>query len=193
MRQTVIAFSLALVVGLPTYSQPTYGTDFTQLISGKNLPLILKLKDLDSKWRRMTLRDQSEMGEWLQLFGLISGALGSDVYYTKGQTVTVGSETYIVAYRLEANKVDFRALVQTDPNAKPFAPEVITPETTVALSLLNLQTLSSLNDILPFNLKQEIEASRQIRETFISSAPSSDKDKVCTPEKSKTGTPSTAR
>lgn len=171
MRRIVIAFSLALATITLTCSQPSSAADFTELISGKNLPLTLKLKNLDNKWRRLTVSNQSETSNWLEIFGAISGALQTGTYYTKGQTVTADSETYFVVYRLQSTQKDLRALVQSDSSTK-FTPAVLTPETTITLSLLNLRTVNGLNDLVPFNLQQEIEASRQIRESLLKPSPS---------------------
>lgn len=171
MRRMVIAFSLAVATITLTCSQPSYAADFAELISGKNLPLTLKLKNLDNNWRRLTVSNQSETSNWLEIFGAISGALQTGTYYTKGQTVTTGSETYFVVYRLQSTQKDLRALVQSDSSTK-FTPAVLTPETTVTLSLLNLRTVNGLNDLVPFNLQQEIEASRRIRESLLKPSPS---------------------
>ncbi len=48
------------------------------------------------------------------------------------------------------------AMIQGGPNAKPPAPEKLTPDTPLSLSLLNLRTSGSLTDIRPFDLNQEI-------------------------------------
>lgn len=121
-----IVMLLTLTVTLSTYGD---GADFRELISGKTYPLTLKMKDLNKDWRRM--------------------GVGDHFYYTKGQTETVGSETVIIAYRVQWER-------SGSNTQKPDFPK-LTPETVLALSLLNLRNVGSLNDIRLFDLKQEIE------------------------------------
>lgn len=137
-----IAITVALAAAIATH-QPSFAAEVNELLSGKTFPLTMKLNQLNSEWRGLSISGQFEVGDWMQSFGTLFGSLfgtgsSSNLYYTKGQTVTIGSETYMVAYRLQSTSGK------------------VAPETTLALSLLNLRTIGSLNNIRSFNLEQEI-------------------------------------
>ncbi|HEY9614070.1 hypothetical protein [Allocoleopsis sp.] len=172
MRRTAIVLALTAVLSL--YGQRTDAADFEQLLSGSLAPLNVKLKDLDSSWRQISISGQFEMGDLLQTYSNLFGGKGnSGVYYTQGKTVTFGGETYVIAYRLVSTSqgVSFRSLIESTlgGGSKPSEIDRLTPETSLTLSLLNLRTIGSLNNIRPFNLKEELAASEQAYQYAIAS------------------------
>ncbi|KGF71873.1 hypothetical protein DO97_14650 [Neosynechococcus sphagnicola sy1] len=128
-----------------------------ELLSGRTVPLTLKLKDLSNDWRRMTISSQAMSSNFAEILSAVLPGTAAGVYYTHGQTVIVGSETYLVVYRIPLEKPDLTALLRTGANAPPCSTTPITAETTVVLSLLNLRTVSSFNEVQPFNLIQELK------------------------------------
>lgn len=165
MKPTLYALALLglLASAHPVFSQtvqmpPTMET----LLRGDQAPLTHKLGDLDGTWRRLSLGNSSDSGNPAQAYlSLFSGGGMGDVYYTQGQTAAVGSETYLIAYHRQTPPFDFAALIRAGNSATPPKPIPLTPDTVLSLSLLNLRTAGSLNDIRPFDLQQEIAASRQ--------------------------------
>jgi hypothetical protein len=165
-----IAIALTLAASICTYAQKSYAGDFQSLISGQQAPLNKKLKDLDSSWRQVAISGQYEMGDLMKSWSGLFGAAGyNNIYYTQGQTVRVNDETYVVAYRLPSSgkPLDFKAFVEnamgsfasTDCSATiSSSMPKITPETTISLSLLNVKTIGSLNDVRPFDLKADLAA-----------------------------------
>jgi hypothetical protein len=137
MRRKAIALVLAAI--LCTYSQSSISAELDQVISGSKFPLNLKLMDLDSEWRGFSISGQFETGGGMQVFNSLLVTTANNLYYTKGQTITVGSETYLIAYRLDITERQLK----------------LTPETKLMLSLLNLRTIGSLNNIRQFNFEQE--------------------------------------
>lgn len=134
------------------------GTSFEELISGKNIPLSLKLKDLNNDWRRVSVGAPapSAGGVSAVYSAMFGGMLGGGTYYTKGQTMIVGGETYLVAYRAQIKPPDtanLQALMRSGQMPEPEKPNA---QTSLALSLLNLRTTGSLNDIRPFSLEFEM-------------------------------------
>lgn len=133
---------------------PASGASFTQLMSGRSIPLKLKLKDLTREYRRISLSGQSD--PWNLQMQMMAARVGVElgIYYTRGQTVTLGGETYLVAYRpqitLPAEIWNFHGREALAETTKPG------PDTTLALSLLNLRTSGSLNDVRPFDPKLDI-------------------------------------
>ncbi len=153
-RFTLATWAVLWMAAISAFGQTT---DLKELLSGKTIPLEMKFKDLDKEWRRVSA---SETGNMMQAYSAMLGGSGGSAYYTKGQTVTVGNETYIVAYHSQTKVINFFALAQAGQGGggKMQEPEKLTPETPLMLSLLNLRMTGSLNDIRPFNLEQEIAA-----------------------------------
>jgi hypothetical protein len=104
----------------------------TSILSGNNIPTSIKLKELTPEWRAMSTNGQLEIGNLQAFIGLWGGGAFATNYYTKGQTVVVGSETYIVAYSLLS------------------LADKVSPEMPLSLSLLNLKTIGSMSNIRAF-------------------------------------------
>jgi hypothetical protein len=102
------------------------------VLSGNTIPTSIKLKELTPEWRVMGTNGQFEIGNFQAFIGLFGGGSFATNYYTKGQTVSIGSETYIVAYSL-------LSLV-----------DKVSPEMPLNLSLLNLKTIGSMSNIRGF-------------------------------------------
>ncbi len=164
-----ITLSLAVAVSCLTYSQKCLASDFQELISGKQAPLTKQLQDLNDSWRQIAISGQYEMADlmksWTNLFG---ANLYNNIYYTQGKTVKVNSETYVVAYRLASSgeALNINSLFENvmgsvaglaggDCDAIASA-QKISPETPISLSLLNVKTIGSLNNVRPFDLEADI-------------------------------------
>ncbi len=107
------------------------------IFGANNIPTVVTLKELTPEWRAMSTNGQYEIGNlqaFISSFG--SGSFATS-YYTKGQTVVIGSETYIVAYSL-LSIVD-----------------KISPELSLNLSLLNLKTIGSMSNVRAFDTIKE--------------------------------------
>jgi hypothetical protein len=164
-----ITLALAVVTSMLTYSQKCLANDFQELISGKQAPLTKQLKDLDDSWRQIAISGQYEMADlmksWTSLFG---ADFYNNIYYTQGETVKVNQENYIVAYRLASsgepmnifsmfeNVMGTMGGMTGGDCAALVPPKSITSETTISLSLLNLKTIGSLNNVRPFDLETDL-------------------------------------
>lgn len=140
-KQTAIASLLATVLlwtGKPSLSQP-----LLEILEGDRYPLSFQLKDLDSSWRVFSISGQLEAGLFLTIIGSFVGVVPNE-YYTQGETVNVGDETYLVVYSI------------------PVSVSEAIPEAPVNLSLLNVRAISSMNNVQPFDLDAEL-AKLQIR------------------------------
>ena len=148
------------------------GTNFQTLLSGQGVPLTLKLKDMNENWRRLSVGGPLELGGLVDTYTSLMGVSGlaGGAYYTRGQTVAVGSETYLIAYQLQPKPADLAAMMRNGPGSEPPAPQKLTAETIVSLSLLNLRTSGSLKGIRPFNLQQEIGGSAKTAEATAEAA-----------------------
>ena len=143
----------------------------SDILSGTpSVPLSMKLGDLNGNWRRMTITGSVDLGTVTQMFTALLGSAGVGVYYTRGQSLTLGNTTYLVAYRTQPKVFDITNLIQMGQNAalsgKPPAAEKLTADTPLALTLLNLQSAGSLTDIKPFDLTTELAGSAAAVKAF---------------------------
>jgi hypothetical protein len=99
------------------------------VLSGNSVPTSIELKKLTPEWRAMSTNGQFEFGNFQAFISVFGGGSFATTYYTKGQTVSIGSETYIIAYSLLS------------------LAEKVAPETPLNLSLLNLKTIGTMSNI----------------------------------------------
>ena len=152
LRLFLLVSALA-VLAVPALSQ---NTDLKPLLAGTaNVPLTLKLSDLNADWRRMSVGQPADINSMTRFYTAFLGGGPGDVYYTKGDTETVGTDQYLVAYHAPTQKFDVQSIFRSGNPQAPKPPK-LTPETVLNLSLLNLHTISSLSDIRPFDMQQEI-------------------------------------
>jgi hypothetical protein len=171
MRRIAVAVAL-LAVALPARGQ---STNLKELFSGSTYPLTLKLKDLNSDWRRFSVGSSGGdggMGGFFSMImamfgGAMGGGGGTGAYYTKGDTVDLGGETFIVAYRIKPKPIDPASFAtMMGPGSKPPVPDKLTDETALSLSLLSVRGTPSLNDIRPFDMKTEMEENENSRKAM---------------------------
>jgi hypothetical protein len=147
----ILAVIMFAIVGIASVARAD-NADLKDLLSGKQVPLALKLKNLDASWRRVRV-SPSDAGAFLGMYAQLLGGAGSGVYYTKGEVVVLAGLTYVIAYQHPIKPVDTTALFR---GGTPPEPEPLTPESPLALALIQLHTAGTLGDIRPFNLDQEI-------------------------------------
>jgi hypothetical protein len=132
-----------------------------EVFSNPAYPTTLKLSELTADWKCLNANGQSEAGGYMQLLagmaggGQLAGAFGT--FYTKGDTLTLGQETYLVAYRRAQSPVNIRAMQVEGPK-----PEILKPDSPLSLALLNLQTAGSITDIRTFKMEDEIAAQKKM-------------------------------
>jgi hypothetical protein len=115
------------------HGAPRLADNLADVLKGNSTPTSFKLRELTPEWKAMSTNGQFEFGNLQTFVGTFASGSFATNYYTKGQTVTIGSETYVVAYSL-------LSLV-----------EKVSPETPLNLSLLNLKTIGSLTNIRAFD------------------------------------------
>ncbi|MHB0938115.1 MAG: hypothetical protein ACYC6A_17125 [Armatimonadota bacterium] len=160
------ALALMWVLPLPSRSQAAAPAGentpvtFVDLIGGKTLPLSLKLKELNADWRRFTTSGAANsMETFITMMATEGRGLpGPAVFYTKGQTVTLNTETFLIAYQQETKPFDFQQVMERHELPQP---QPLTPETTLNLALLNLRNAGNILDIRPFKLEDELAAGQQ--------------------------------
>ncbi len=145
----------ALLLAPPAFSQavsPPSSGSFAAALSGTSRPLTLTLKDLDGSWRTFTSGSSADTSNQIQVYlALLTGGT-QNTYYTKGETVTLGGEVYLIAYH-QKSTLDYAALLKSGGSDTPPQPPKPTPDTVLSLSFLNLRLAGSLNDIQAFSLQ----------------------------------------
>ncbi|MGI4787982.1 MAG: hypothetical protein ACRYFS_03930 [Janthinobacterium lividum] len=146
MTRPFCFFLMLLAVLTFTHPAACQSTDFVAALSGEKHPLTLKLKDLDSSWRSFTLTRSAGIDITAMLAPELNTAAISSSYFTQGETVAIGSAMFLVSYHYPLNSSDPQTAVQ---GSKPL-PQ--TPNTLITLSLININYVSSFDNIRPFVL-----------------------------------------
>lgn len=99
------------------------------------------------------------------LFG--GGDSRAPVYYTRGLTLSLGGETFLVAYKADRKQSSIMELAmqaqasggkEPDPQ-KMMEAGKLSGDTPVALALINIRSIGTIYDVRPFDLQREIEES----------------------------------
>lgn len=145
MPRRIPLLLLCAALALPAPLAWGQSADFASALSGTTRPLTIKVKDLDSSWRQMSVSKSSGM-DLFSLFALESRGQGPvlDLYYTHGETVTAGGETFLVAYRSLPSPALLAAITNGN-TLQPAAPP--SPDTVLSLSLVNVRQIGSLDAI----------------------------------------------
>jgi hypothetical protein len=152
-------------------------TDFKDLLSGKACPLSMKLSDLNSEWRRITVCAAGSVSGNISVSvsgnqassssqNNVAELIGKRNYITRGQTVSANGQVYLVAYHLPGGGLDLQALIQAIATKTPPQTATLTPESTLPLSLLDVKSMGSLDDIRAFDIKREIAESERLVRTI---------------------------
>jgi hypothetical protein len=136
-------------------------SDLNELLASKGIPATRELKTLDDGWRRMVLYPDAGFAGWRQRLGALLGGLGGTVYYSRGETVTLGETSYTVAYRVPAPEFSWRSALAELGQGRLPGPPPLTPATVLTLALLNARSMATAVDVRPFSLEQETAASRR--------------------------------
>jgi hypothetical protein len=148
---------LFLVFGIGLVAQAEEKTNFKELLSGKTVPLTLKLKDLTSDWRCINVSGIADSVANLQrnYLSMLGGGSAGGGFYTRGDTILADDETYLIAYRMQVKPINMTALTMARGPQSPTV-EKLTTESVLALCLLHLRTVAGFSDIRPFDLETEL-------------------------------------
>ncbi|MDR3690530.1 MAG: TlpA disulfide reductase family protein [Fimbriimonas sp.] len=146
-KTSILIASIVLTAPAVCASAQT-GDNTFPLLSGKTVPLTLQLKELDASWRVFTAASSSYEN-------ILASAMGggSNRVYTKGETITVGAEVFLVTYKPDGPDMASLLTSGGPPKAKP-----ISANTTIRLSLLNLHAVTAMDGIKVFDLNEQIGA-----------------------------------
>ena len=142
---------------VPVPLQPAKAITIKDLFSGAVAPRQMLLKDLDASWVHMQTGAAMDANIYTQLFSMFRGISG---YFSRGETVSIGGETYLIAYSTKTQQVLPEIFAK---NAAP-TPVKVTPDMQLELSLLNIRTTGSFTNIRPFVLAEELAANEAAME-----------------------------
>lgn len=152
------SFSAQPLSAQPETAQQTSVPESTmqRILSGREMPLSVPVKDLDASYRRLVVSGDPGMASIQNMFIEAKAGVELGLYYTRGATVKLGDETYLVAYRpsIRINPEIFRGHGDTGDAVQA---RKMGPNSKLTLSLLNLRTTSSMNDIRPFDRARDVE------------------------------------
>jgi hypothetical protein len=105
----------------------------------------------------------------MMMFGGGSSALTAPtepVYYTQGKTVTMGSETFLIAYKHQTQAMDLMKMAMEsektgeDPDFEKLTEKgKLAPDSTLELNLINVKTIITIKSIRAFDMEKEIAES----------------------------------
>jgi hypothetical protein len=182
-----------LALALPVLGQaPGAGAQLPE----KDMPTTILLKDLTSEWRRIAVSapegplggmadmmknflpmalmgaagkpgSKDDLMGMAMVSSMFGGGRKGEVYYSRGQTSTIGGETFLIAYRFEPPQVDFMKLILEsqanggkEPDFARFAADSkLKPDSPLSLALINVKTIGTMTGIRPFDLQKELAES----------------------------------
>ncbi|NJN74422.1 MAG: hypothetical protein HC799_17330 [Limnothrix sp. RL_2_0] len=174
LKSTAIATALSTMMAMTPlgFAQKQARVSANPLAESSDLPLSLTLGELDGSWRKFKTSGQYEFGDlmkaWANLIGFSSY---NNLYFTQGKTITVAGNSYLVAYRFPVSDEDINLEEMFDSwqlgegcDPSEMTDSMISLDTKVSLSLLNPNTIGSLNDIESFDVTTEIEKAKAQQE-----------------------------
>lgn len=176
MKRTItLPFTLTALCLL---ALPSLATDVPigAVLMGKVAPLTIKLGDITPQWSQFSISQGKDQAPNLQLdlneIRIEQSYFNS--YFTKGETVSSGSETFLLAYcrpnplkpmiKEGVNKAAANDYV--DPTELIVNCLSVSKETPLNLCLLNLKDAGNFLDIHPANIQEEYLASETVTDVM---------------------------
>jgi hypothetical protein len=132
-------------------AEPASMADF---LAGKVAPFTLRLKDLvGGNYMRFTSPYGSGSG-WLGSMSRYGGDAAPA--YTQGRTVTIGEESYLIAYTVEVKGGDTMGFMYGRPNPNAPEPEPVTADSALTVMLLGQRGNALMGSVRPFDLAAEL-------------------------------------
>lgn len=188
MKRTLVSVAILAVCTLNAQAQEA--SPLATLLA--KTPTSMKLKQFDATWLRASVKqadaDAAGTGDMLSKLAQIGmmadggkmkgdsmeaalglsmlggmGKGGRQVCFTQGQTISVGTETFLVAYMVEQKSPNLLEMMMqaeqsgTEPDMSAlFGGGKWTEDTTASLALINVRSIHSLAGVRPFDLEKEL-------------------------------------
>lgn len=174
MRWKVAGLLVSLLLILAAWPVYVYSqtSSLRQLLSGSDVPTTIKAKDLTAEYRVVKAGDNMELTIMqMRMFDMNPLTALGGVYYTKGDTVKINDITYLIGYRATEDPQELqRRMRDHDPGDNPFEPRKLVAGETLTLSLLNLRTAGSLNDVRAFDPTKDVMSDAEAKALQINGA-----------------------
>lgn len=161
MRRVAMVVGVLLLASVSGLAAESGGMQ--DFLAGKVAPFTMKLKDLDGSYIRFTGPYMSSAG-WLSSMSRYGGDAAPA--YTQGRTITVGGESYLIAYAVDVKGGDSSVLMYGRPSPNAPEPEPVTENSTLSLVLLGQRGLTALGKVRPFNLTTELADYQRYLESY---------------------------
>lgn len=180
---------ISVIMALCLFAMPGFGqtADLASLLSGGDRPRTMTLKQFDSAWMRVLIEPMDTGGsgsmmEQLAQIGMLSDDSSPDkslglallssmsgrgkntVLFTKGATLTIGSETFLIGYRPVKNAPNLlQAALESEKAGKDLDPSTLfgsarwNEDTVTELSLINTRAIGAISSVRQFELAREID------------------------------------
>lgn len=158
MPHRFLLFLLCAALALPAPLARGQSPDFASALSGSKYPLTLKVKDLNRGWCRVTLGNSASLSVTApQGFSqaLLDNFTRPNFYYTKGETVSIGTEMFLVAYHPVAAGRSDAALNAAHSDAPSL-------EMSLVLSLVNVRQIAEMGDVQAFTPQTLEDVQKQV-------------------------------
>ena len=124
-----------------------------QVLSGKTFPLFYQLKELNAEWHVFNFSNGGANSLSL-LYAFYGAGLGSDnSYFTKGDEVLIGAETFIIAYHPKQKPISPAQLRYPGASPEIMGALKLKEDSVLTLSLINLRSANIMSELRGFDLK----------------------------------------
>ena len=159
MPRRLLTLLLYALLAFPAPLAWGQATDFQDALSGAKYPLTLTTTNLDSSWRGVSVSAPSRPSVASPQNSVLADSDQPSYYLTKGQTVSVGSETFLVAYLVPTRYFVLPYLNDRASVSEELAREAKRdPRGLYKLSLLNVRQIGSLDSVVAFTPETAEEA-----------------------------------
>lgn len=164
MSIRLCCFAALIALALSTRAETTTWAD---ALSGQAAPLSITMKDLTADWQQMHVSTQhvGVEGQLIAMARAQSGGADFGLYYTKGQVLVIDGDSFLVSYNAVLDLKKISAMVKHGTEVGAIF--VLTPDTPLALTLLNLRTCGNFLDIRPFDATGFRQLERRVNEATL--------------------------
>ncbi len=162
-NKCVLAAFALVVAGTSVQAQEL---TLDRVLAGREMPLSIAAKQLTPEYLHMVAGGPMGIASLQNMMIDAKTGVETGLYFSKGQTVTAGGETYLIAYRPNF-QVDMAGVFNHGHghgDDQPVQPRKLRPNMMLSLSLLNLRTNSRLDDIRAFDAKRDMESPQESSE-----------------------------
>ena len=174
--KTILFVSAIALCAMPVFAQekpkleedeiaPPRKMSMKQVLSGKTFPLMYQLKDLNTEWHAFNMSDGGANSLSL-LYSIYGAGLGAgNSYFTRGEEVSIGSETFVIAYHPKQKLLNLALMSAPAPSPELTDSLKMKEDSVLMLSLVNLRSASVISELRGFDMKEILAQNDATKET----------------------------